>query len=283
LQHTLVALLAQTYADFEVVIADNGSVDRTEEISRAAAARDSRIRYERSPVNRGAAWNFNHAFILGTGTYFKWSAYDDLCEPTFVERCVDALDATPRAVLAYPRTRFIDEDGNVIRDHDDDLALTESSAHDRLRHLITALGYANPIHGLIRADALRRTRLHGAYPSSDYILLTELALLGRFIEVPERLFLRRLHPQMSRRAHPGAAEATIWFRPDARLRYRAESWKLVLEHVRAIARAPIPSAERVRCAVVFAHVGGRRYGSHLVRELREFGASMARSVVSASR
>ena len=277
------ALLAQTYADFEVVIADNASVDRTEEISRAAAANDSRIRYDRSPVNRGAAWNFNHAFTLATGTYFKWSAYDDLCERTFVERCVDALDAMPEAVLAYPQTRFIDEDGNVIRDHDDKLALTEDTAHDRLRHLITALGYANPMHGLIRADVLRQTRLHGAYPSSDYILLTELALIGRFVEVPERLFLRRLHPAMSRLANPGAAEATIWFRPDAELRYRAESWKLVLEHVRAIARAPIPRAERLRCAVVFARVGGRRYGSHLVRELGELTASIARSVVRTGR
>lgn len=276
LEQTIDALLAQTYPDFELVVSDNGSSDRTEEICRSAAARDARVRYHRSPVNRGAAWNFNRVFELAQGKCFKWSASDDLCEPTFVERCVEALDAVPGAVLAYPRARFIDEHGHVIRDHDDALDLGEHAPHDRLRRLIRTLGYANALHGVIRAEALRQTRLHGAYPSSDYVLLAELALLGTFIEVPDRLFLRRLHPEMSRRANPGAAEATVWFRPDAELRYRTEAWPLVAEHLRAIARAPLPVGERLRCAIVFARVGGRRYGHHLVRELRELAAERAR-------
>jgi glycosyltransferase involved in cell wall biosynthesis len=43
------SLLAQTYGDFELIISDNASTDRTEEICREYAARDSRIRYHRSP------------------------------------------------------------------------------------------------------------------------------------------------------------------------------------------------------------------------------------------
>ena len=64
----------------------------------------------------------------------------------------------------------------------------------------------NALFGLMRRDALNRTRLHGAYPSSDYVLLAELALLGRFLYVPERLFFRRIHPAMSRRANRKLSE-----------------------------------------------------------------------------
>jgi glycosyltransferase involved in cell wall biosynthesis len=269
LAQTLDALLAQTYESFEIVIADNASTDATEEICGAAAARDARVRYHRSPENRGAAWNFNRAFTLARTECFKWSAYDDLCEPTFLERCVEVLDREPRAVLAYPRTRFIDEDGQPVRDHEDNLALRQRAAHERLAALVPAVGYTNPIYGVIRASALRKTRLLGAYASSDYVLLAELALLGEFVEVPERLFLRRLHPEMSRRVNPSAAAAAAWFSPTARQRYRAESWRLFSEHLLAVARAPIPAGERVLSAATFFRVGGRRYAHHLARELVE--------------
>ena len=277
LAQTLDALLAQTYERFELVVADNASTDATEEICRAAAARDDRVRYHRSPENRGAAWNFNRTFELAATELFKWAAYDDLCEPTFLERCIEALDSEPAAALAYPRTRFVDEDGAVVGDHDDSLHLRQRSPHERLGALVAAVGYTNPIYGVIRSRALRRTRLLGAYPSADYVLLAELVLAGTFVELPDRLFLRRLHPQMSRRVNPSAADAAAWFRPDAGSRYRTESWRLVGEHFAAVARAPLRPGERLRCAATFARVGGRRYAHHLARELVELGRAAVRS------
>jgi glycosyltransferase involved in cell wall biosynthesis len=269
LERALDGLLGQTYSDFELVIADNASTDRTEQIVRAYAARDERIRYHRSEENRGASWNFNRGFNLCAGEYFKWSAHDDLCEPTFLERCVAALDAEPRAVLVYPKTRVIDEFGEVVGDHEDGLALRDRAPHDRIRQLVPALGYANPIYGLIRSSALRRTRLLGTYPSADYVLLAELALLGEFVELPERLFRRRLHPQTSRQANRSPAAAANWFEPNARNRFRTEAWRLCFEYLVAISHAPLAPSERLRCLATFARVGGRRYGHHLARELRE--------------
>jgi hypothetical protein len=136
------------------------------------------------------------------------------------------------------------------------------------------VGYTNPVYGVVRASALRRTRLLGAYPSADYVLLAELALVGEFVEVPERLFLRRLHPEMSRRVNPSAAAAAAWFSPSTKQRYRAESGRLVAEHLRAIARAPIPPGERALSAATFVRVGGRRYGHHLARELVEVARAL---------
>jgi cellulose synthase/poly-beta-1,6-N-acetylglucosamine synthase-like glycosyltransferase len=57
LAETVDSILAQTFADFELVISDNASTDATEAICRAYAARDRRIRYVRNPSNIGAARN----------------------------------------------------------------------------------------------------------------------------------------------------------------------------------------------------------------------------------
>ena len=114
LVETLESLLAQTYRDFEIVISDNGSTDGTRRICEAFARKDPRILYHREEENRGAAWNYNRVVALARGRYFKWAAHDDLCMPTYLERCVDALDSDPAVVLAYPDDQDIDEDGNPI-------------------------------------------------------------------------------------------------------------------------------------------------------------------------
>jgi len=57
LKQALDSILAQTFKDFELLISDNGSTDRTEEICRAYAANDQRICYYRHEQNLGAGWN----------------------------------------------------------------------------------------------------------------------------------------------------------------------------------------------------------------------------------
>src|SRR4051812_3303201 len=158
---TLDSILAQTFSDFEVAIVDNASTDRTAEISRAYAARDPRIQYRRNVVNIGAMRNFNLAFRLARGAYFKWWAADDLCRPTFLARCVDALDANPSAVLAYTRAVRIDEHGRTLATYDGALGSMDWSvgAAARFRRLLDEFlatdGMTAPIYvaGLIRRHA----------------------------------------------------------------------------------------------------------------------------------
>src|SRR4051812_19911500 len=90
---TLNSILAQTFGDFELIICDNGSTDATSQICDEYAARDSRVRVWRSPVNLGPAANYNKCFELARGELFKWAAGDDIIAPTFCERCIEKLDA----------------------------------------------------------------------------------------------------------------------------------------------------------------------------------------------
>jgi glycosyltransferase involved in cell wall biosynthesis len=197
LNETLNSLLSQTYTNFEIVISDNGSTDQTESICRTHAAQDQRIRYYRNQENLGAAWNFNRVFKLSFGEYFKWHTADDLCVPDHLAYCLNTIEKNPTAVLVYPKTRFINENGEFLDIEDPGWNLQSEKAHERLHYVLFAAHWVNPHYGLIRTSALSRTKLLPDYPSGDYRLLGELSLMGKFIEIHECNFLRRLHPAAS--------------------------------------------------------------------------------------
>src|SRR4051812_40201078 len=85
LERAIDTTLSQDFTDFELVISDNASTDATEDICRSYLARDPRIRYERLPQNRGAAWNFGNVLVRAdpSSRYFKWSAADDEHAPNY--------------------------------------------------------------------------------------------------------------------------------------------------------------------------------------------------------
>jgi glycosyltransferase involved in cell wall biosynthesis len=101
------SVLSQTYRDFELLISDNASTDRTEAIGREYAARDSRIRYVRNATNLGLAGNYNSVFRLAVGEYFRWVAGDDLCAPESLAACVEVLDRAPMWCAAIPRPELL--------------------------------------------------------------------------------------------------------------------------------------------------------------------------------
>ena len=278
----LEALLAQTFEDLEIVISDNGSTDTTEQICREFVARDGRVRYVRHDLNRGSAFNFSYLVGATSGAYFKWAAADDLVASTFVERCVETFEHSPeRVCLVYPRTRIIDENGDAVRDHRDGLDLREPTPHERLRTHIRNIVMGNVMYGLIRRSALEQTRLVGSFPSSDYVLLAELALLGEFREVDEPLFLRREHPAMSRIANRSAAAVAEFHEPGSGRghlgteKYVREFWRLFREYLRSINSLPLTRTERLRCNFVFFREWLWRYGARLLSELfrREYTGS----------
>ena len=95
LEQALDGILAQTYIDFELVICDNASTDGTQAICQRYAALDPRIKYHRNPQNIGVSRNFNRAFELSCGEYFKWCCHDDIPAPTFLENVCGGLGFPP--------------------------------------------------------------------------------------------------------------------------------------------------------------------------------------------
>lgn len=242
LRATLDSLLAQTYATFELVVSDNASTDETESICKSFL-HDNRVRYRRSTDNVGASRNINSLFADARGEYFKLAAADDLHEPTYVERCVDALEHDTSAVMAYARARFIDQNGAPLAYVDPGFNLQSDSAKDRLRYCIFATHWVNAIFGVMRTAALAQTRLLHDYAGGDYEFLGELALAGKFIEIPDTLFLRRLHPGASSQNAQNAGWQVQHWRGNAGI--SLPSWNRSLDHLKTIFHAQLGPIQKL--------------------------------------
>jgi glycosyltransferase involved in cell wall biosynthesis len=267
LRSALDALLAQTFQDFEIVISDNHSTDGTEAICREYASRDPRIRFTRAERNHGASWNFNRVVELSRGHYFKWASSNDLHAPEYVRRCVEVLDRRPEVVLAYAKATIIDGQGAFVDEAEDNLDLPSPDAARRLEQFLARLRLCNPVFGVTRRASLLRTGLIGNYPGSDVVLLGELALHGRFHEVPERLFSRRLDRTNFVR-NESVENWQEFFDPDTTGRVFMRTWRHQYEFLMAALRAPITAGERARVVSMLCR-GYLTHRHELARELAD--------------
>ncbi len=249
LAKALDSLLTQTYSDYELIISDNASTDGTMEICQTYASRDHRIHYYRNETNLGGAKNYNRVFELSSGEYFKWAAHDDLCAPEFLERCIDVLDQDNSVILCHPRTSEIDEHGTVVKNYRADPNIGLPKPSQRFYQCVCVPHPQVAVFGLIRSSTLKKTRLIGNFASSDRILLGELALLGRFYEIPEYLFFMRNHPQVHWRVYPTRHLVIAWYNPRKAGKITFPHWRLLIEHFRSIKRAPLNLHERTRCYI----------------------------------
>jgi len=249
LAESLDALLGQSYEDYELIITDNASTDGTAAICKRYQAMDSRISYHRLPHNIGAAPNHNHVFSLARGELFKWASHDDLYGRTLIERCVEALDERPDHVLAHSYNATIDSHGKVIEPYDYRIPTDSPSPSERFRGLLHAPG-GDDFYGVIRTAKLRRVRPHDSFHHADRTFVMDVAMQGRFHQVPELLYFRRDHETRAERANPSIRSRCAnldpkrgkGFNPAPRL-LAEYAWS----YVALIRRAPISAAEKRKC------------------------------------
>ena len=194
--------ISQTFQNWEMLISDNASTDRTPEIIEKYVKLDSRISSVRHLENKGAPYNWNYIFNNAKrGKYFIWLSHDDVLLPKFLEATVEILERNTKVVLANTLQKRIDENSEIIaeeitsRQHRGFLSLNSSSCQQnkfvrmwRVQHKCGS----TMIEGLIRRTALLRTTpICNLQRLGDVRLLLELSYLGPFRIHPEVQFIRR--------------------------------------------------------------------------------------------
>lgn len=268
------AHLVQTYPDFELIITDNASTDRSGEICESFAARDSRVRYYRNPRNLGAAGNYSRCFELAVGEYFRWTPSDDLVSPNLLERAVEVLDRDPSVFVAYPKTKLIDGDGNITGDFDEGLHLMDERPSERWKGVQKKLRLGNLHYGLNRAELFRKTGLLRNYSGGDFPLIAEMSLYGKFYEIPDAFFYRRMHEEASSALKTSSA-VMAFYDPKKRDKLFLRNWVHLGANALSVARAPIPVSEKLRV-----------YGDqarNLVWDRKEYLTELAGAFVYAAR
>ena len=110
---TIESVLSQTYTQWEMIIVDDGSSDRTAEIAGEYVRRDGRVQLIRR-ANGGTASARNAGMNLARGRYIALLDADDLWEPDFLEKQL-AFMAREKAICVCSAYRRIDERGREIQ------------------------------------------------------------------------------------------------------------------------------------------------------------------------
>jgi len=197
LREALESVLGQTYQDFAVILVDDGSTDDTGAIAAEYAALDQRVTYVVNPERLGMIGNSVRAFELARqmfpgAEYFAWASDHDLWHPRWLQQMVDTLDQHPDVVLAYPKNRRIGRSGEILARKPwtfETFGMTDAWA--RVNRSVRKMSAGNMVYGLYRVEALAAAGVYRRVLVPDRLLMTELAVLGQFRQVPEVLWYRR--------------------------------------------------------------------------------------------
>ncbi len=199
LVRTLRSIFAQTYQDWELILVDDGSRDRSLEI--ASAVRDPRVRLVADRGNRGLAARLNQITQLARNEYVCRMDGDDLAHPQRV--------AAQRSYLEqHPEVDVLGTAAIAIDDQDRPSLLRGARAN--LRDPREVLRFGGPIHPSVMARRawLRRFPYDPSFArSQDKELWVRSCGSSRFEQLSQPLFFYREGGQVSLGNYRGSCEA----------------------------------------------------------------------------
>lgn len=116
LKEAIDSVLQQTFSDFEFLILDDGSTDRSVAIIQSYS--DPRIRLYQNESNQGISATLNKGIELAATEVIARMDADDICYPDRLQKQWEYLQAHPDCALVSSRVRVITETGTVIRQDD---------------------------------------------------------------------------------------------------------------------------------------------------------------------
>jgi glycosyltransferase involved in cell wall biosynthesis/ADP-heptose:LPS heptosyltransferase/2-polyprenyl-3-methyl-5-hydroxy-6-metoxy-1,4-benzoquinol methylase len=188
---TIESILNQTYRDFEFVIVDDGSTDRTFDIAQSYQGRDARIKVVRSP-HKGVVGARNNAIehTDPRSRYLMNHDGDDISLPGKLEKLVQYLDEHPEVAIVGCFAEYFDDAGNNRG---------QPALEWQVGKIRQTFGRVNSmIHSasLIRREVLDKIDLYREdyVPAEDYDLFARALLAGfNLANIPEILHKIRLH------------------------------------------------------------------------------------------
>ena len=119
------SILLQTYSDWELILVNDCSTDRTAEICREYADRDSRIRILTNEVNLRLPKSLNRGFAASHGDYLTWTSDDNLYEKDALQILLQEIEKGYDFV--YTDMTYIDANGEVLPNKKDNISIWQGN------------------------------------------------------------------------------------------------------------------------------------------------------------
>nr|WP_319388768.1 glycosyltransferase family 2 protein [uncultured Cohaesibacter sp.] len=192
IEEAITCLLEGSYKDIQIVVSDNCSTDNTVSIVKTIAARDERVKLFQQTDNIGPLANFRFVAQKATSPFFAWRAHDDLSDPFYIEKLLNALSENPRASLCAPHTTTSKIKGERHRPFTPKLT---GSATAEWHHFSQA--EAGWFYGLYRTPVAKKAVVFTAdfYPHVwgwDYVVILIALMNGGVIGCNEAHFVHRI-------------------------------------------------------------------------------------------
>jgi glycosyltransferase involved in cell wall biosynthesis len=182
------SVLEQTYADFELLIIDDGSSDNTAMVVRKFS--DPRIRLI-SKAKEGISAALNAGLHAARGIYIARFDADDVCLPRRLERQVIFLDGHPAYLVVGSDAEYISENGEHLFNF-------HCTGHTHREINGNLYRYCPFIHSAVmyRKEAILRMGGYSRYAHNfeDYLLWVQLLKTGKCCNLPEPLIKVRINP-----------------------------------------------------------------------------------------
>jgi len=226
---TIASVQAQSLSDWEMLVADDASGDRTAPIVAAVAAEDDRVRLIRLPQNGGVARARNAALAAARGRFIAFLDSDDLWLPQKLERQVAFMKAKEAAV-SYTAFRRIDESGSRVG------RLVKVPARLTYRQLLrnTAIATLTGMVDTAKTGPLRMTEAR----RDDYILWLSLLKRGFVAHGLQADLARYRVVRGSLSSKPKRSATWVWdvYRKVEKLGLLQAAWCMLHYGARAVAK-----------------------------------------------
>lgn len=116
IQESIQSVLNQTFQDFEIIITDDGSSDKSVEI--ISQIKDPRIKFFKHSINKGACVAANNCILQSSGRFIAMQNSDDVWNPEKLEIQMKYFDKHPEIAAVFGKVDWIDENGNFITSKD---------------------------------------------------------------------------------------------------------------------------------------------------------------------
>jgi len=185
LKRRLDNILTQSYNNFLIIISDNASTDKTEQICKEYQKIDPRITYVKQTKNLGGINNFLWLINNSNTEYFVWAAADDIWSPDFLENNIKNLQNNGDNVGSIGYVYYFDDErfsvdtfdkNNYTKQH---VRSTDGTYEQRLQKYVN-FNQTSALYSIFRTNILKKSVVQHAIVAWDTALIFRALKYGNF-------------------------------------------------------------------------------------------------------